>query len=135
MKNYFHAGLILLIALLSACTKSGSSSIAGKWNIISDSTIISGSDISYDIYRGTSSDYFVFAPNDILYIKEASLYDTMSYKLMGDNKMSLLHTGASINAISETGTYIITGNEAKIVVTPNFLSPGFSYQRRINLRR
>lgn len=116
-------------------TKSGSSSIAGKWNIISDSTIISGSDISYDIYRGTSSDYFVFARNDILYIKEASLYDTMSYKLMGDNKMSLLHTGASINAISETGTYIITGNEARIVVTPNFLSPGFSYQRRINLRR
>ena len=135
MKNYLYTALILLSLLLSACTKSGSSSIAGKWDIVSDSIIISGGDISYTIYRGASGDYFVFAPNDILYIKEGSSYDTMSYKLTGNNKMNLLNTGASVNATPETGTYVITGNEARIVITPNFLSPGFSYQRRINLKR
>ncbi len=82
MKNYLHTAFIFLITLLSACTKSGSSTITGKWNVIRDSTIISGGTSSYDIYRGASGDYFVFAPNNVLYIKEASLYDTMSYKLM-----------------------------------------------------
>ena len=135
MKNYLHTAFILFITLLSACTKSGSSTITGKWNVVSDSTIISGGDISYNIYNGTSGDYFVFAPDNILYIKEASMNDTMSYKLMADNKMSLVQTGININAIPETGTYVITGNKAIIVVTPNILNPGFTYQRRINLIR
>jgi hypothetical protein len=135
MKNYLYTAFIFVITLLTACTKSSSSTISGKWNVVSDSTIISGGTVFYSIYRGVSGDYFVFTPNNTLYIKEASLYDTMSYKLTADNKMSLAQTGININEIPETGTYVITGNEARIVVTPNLLNPGFTYQRRINLRR
>jgi hypothetical protein len=135
MKNYLHTAFILLITLLSACTKSGSSTITGKWNVVSDSVIISGGTVSYNIYNGISGDYFVFAPNNILYIKEASLYDTMSYRLISDNKMNLVHSGVSINDIPETGTYVITNNTARIFVTPNLLNPGFTYKRIINLKK
>lgn len=127
--------LILFFGILfNGCNKSTTSTITGKWNVISDSEIISGGAVSYNIYHGATDDYFVFAPDNILYIKEALTYDTILYKLTSANTMSLVQTGV-FNAIPETGNYMFTGDKVRIAVTPDLLNPGFSYKRVINLRR
>ncbi len=135
MKNCLFALLILFAGLLfTACSKSASASIEGKWSVVIDSSIIKGGNISYNIYRGNDADYFVFK-SGILYTKEASQLDTFTYKLTSANTISLTQTGININATSETGSCIFTGNNVRIDVTPDQTNPGFSYQRIINLKR
>ena len=130
--------LILFFGLLlNACSKSGSSTITGKWNIASDSTIISGGTDSYNIYHGAIGDYFVFAPNGILYTKEASLYDTIAYKLEPNDKIILPKIGFSLNGVTEPSSISLTRNKLRIIANPpgNVINPGLHYQRIINLMR
>ncbi len=135
MKKILPAILICFVMLLNACTKSGSETITGKWSVVSDSMITRGASVSYNVYRGIRGDYFNFESNGLLCTKESSTYDTISYKLTIANTMSLVKSGVSINTIPEIGTYIITDNKVRIVVTPTLTNPGSSYQRTINLRR
>ena len=135
MKNYLFAILIVLFGLLlNACTKSSLSSIEGKWSVVTDSTIISGASVSYNVYHGNDLDYFIFK-NGTLDTKETSQLDTFSYKLISANTISLIKTGIFIDAIPETGTYVFTGNNLRINVAPDLNNPGFSYRRIIDLKR
>jgi hypothetical protein len=138
MRNYLLAALILFSALLfNACSKSSASTITGKWKVINDSTIITGPTVSYDIYNGSIDDYFVFTPRNILYIKEASLYDTINYKLVSNDTILLPGIGFSINGITEPSTISFMGNRMRIVANApgNIITPGHQYQRIISLER
>ena len=135
MKKYIPAAVVLFaVIILVSCEKSASTSIEGKWNVISDSTIISGSSTSYDVYHGGDADYFNFQ-NGVLHTKEASELDTFSYQLITADTINLTQTGALIYRVPQTGTYTFTGNQFRINVRPNVTNPGFSFQRIIDLKR
>jgi hypothetical protein len=134
MKVFLLIVLILSTGLFTACEKSASTTIEGRWNVISDSAIISGATTSYNVYYGNDADYFVFKKG-ILFTKESFQLDTFFYKTTSANSMRLSQTGVSINAAPETGTYIFTGNSVIIHITSNFITPGFYCQRIINLKR
>jgi hypothetical protein len=134
--RYLFLSLFALIIITISCTKNNSVSIAGNWNLISDSTY-SGIGIVSSIrnYKGLNSDYFYFNTNGLLYIKEDTLYDTLNYHIVDNNKIII----DSIS-LSENGEYTpsdittLTEHAASIQVTgiPN---PGGTYARCINLSR
>lgn len=126
--------LMVFTCLFTACEKSASTSLEGKFNVTSDSSIISGGTTLYNVYRGNDADYFIFK-NGILYTKESSLLDTFSYKIISPDSLSLTQISVSTDAITGTGTYIFTGNNVRISISPNVLNPGFAFRRIINLRR
>jgi hypothetical protein len=136
MKNYLHTAFILLITLLSACTKSGSSTITGKWQVISDNkSLVGGPLVSSETYIGKDGDYFNFT-NNILYIKEGGDYDTAQYNLLSNDKIILI--GKSFSAFDATQPSIITisNNEATIVVYPaGVITPAGGLKRTIVLKR
>ena len=136
MKRYLPLTAILFsILILVSCVKSASTTIEGKWNVVSDSTIISGGTTSYNIYYGNDADYFVFT-NGVLYTREGSELDTFSYKLTSsNNEITLTQTGVLINAIPQTGMYVFTNDKIRIQVAPELTNPGFAYRRIINLKR
>ena len=130
--------LILFFGVIfNACRKSGAITIVGKWSVVSDSTIISGGTVSYNIYHGSIDDYFVFASNGILYTKEGSANDTLNYTLLSNNTIILPGIGFSVNGVTEPSSISFTGNNLKIVANSpgNLINPGFHYQRIINLKR
>ena len=49
MKNFLFAAFACVG--LVACNKSGSSTLTGRWKVISDSSITSGATVSYNIYN------------------------------------------------------------------------------------
>lgn len=134
MKVFLLILFTLFVSLFTACTKSASTAIEGRWKVISDSAIISGATTSYNVHYGNDADYFVFKKG-ILYTKESSQLDTFFYKTTSVNSMRLSQTGVSINTAPETGTYMFTGNTVIINITPTFITPGFYCQRIINLKR
>ena len=135
MKKYISAAaLFLFIMILVSCEKSASTSIEGKWNVISDSVISSGVTISYTVYKGTSGDYFLFN-NGVLSTKESSQLDTFSYQLISNDTIQLALSGALIYSVPETGPYTFKGNEVRIDLSPVSNNPGYSYERIITLER
>jgi len=141
-KNYMKVFLLVCMlisasAILNGCEKSGSDIIAGRWNVINDSTIITGPSISYDVFHGSGNDYFNFSSGGLLYIKESLVYDTVNYQIISPDTVLLPGIGFSINGITEPGIFTIKDRRLRIVVNPpgNIITPGHQYQRIINLKR
>lgn len=128
---------MLVFAITMACSKSATSVITGKWNVVSDSTIITEPGIKYDVYHGSNVDYFNFAANGYLYIKESSSLDTIAYQIISADKVLLPGIGFSINGVTEPSSFVVAGNKLRIVSNPpgNIIIPGHQYQRVINLKR
>lgn len=120
-----------------ACSKSATSVITGRWNVVSDSTVITGPGTSYTIYHGSNADYFIFSANGYLYIKESSSLDTIAYQIMSADTVLLPGIGFSINGVTEPSSFVVAGNKLRIVANPsgNIITPGHQYQRVINLKR
>lgn len=141
-KNYMKVFLFAFMlifggAILNACEKSGSDVITGRWNVINDSSIITGPSISYDVFRGSDDDYFNFSSGGSLYIKESSVYDTINYQIISPDTLLLPGIGFSINGITAPSIFTIKDGRLRIIVNPpgNIITPGHQYQRIINLKR
>ena len=90
MKYIIAIALISTISIsLISCKKSDASLIVAKWQIVNDSSSLSGAGISAFTnghnYIGTPADYYDFRNDGTVYVKEGSNLDTMGYKVMGDS--------------------------------------------------
>lgn len=134
--------LVLLMAIEISCTKTNvqTNTLAGKWNIINDSSSITGQFNGGSNYIGTSDDYYNFTPNGNLFINEgASLY-TATFSMVTTNQVKLIYyyvNGASFGPSGAIrGTYNITNLTAHhVTLTTSGLTPEGQALEIINLKK
>jgi hypothetical protein len=113
--------------------------IQGSWRIVSDSiwtgaglmdTLISKS------YAGTASDYYKFAANGTLYVKEAASLDTAAY-LQDKNILKLTYTFVNNQNVSnnpyQLSLWVNQLNSNSIVIYKSLASPGGIFNQKITL--
>ena len=129
--------LVCFIDLLSACDKSSSSPIEGKWNVVSDDEKLTGGPLIGDeTYAGKNGDYFDFRTNNTLYVKEDEHYDTAQYNLISNDKIILIGKNFSMFDTTQSSVITISGNKATIVVYPaGVITPAGAIKRTIILKR
>jgi hypothetical protein len=127
------AGLLLACTLYMACKKDGGPSIKGKWNIINDSTRITGTGgelVYHNNYIGAAGDYYDFRDNGKMYMKEGASLDSMQYEVYGNNQVRCTPSPGFTDTYNTT---LLTGNRASLTVS------GLSVQghvvKLINLER
>lgn len=141
MKAFIFLICSSLLVLMYSCSKkdgppavistSGNVSVAGTWSIIGDSTyngVNTGS--SPIIYQGQSGDYFKFA-SGVLYIKEGTKLDTLSYNQVSDTEVDIK---SFVTAGVTTPVTIISYSQSIMFLSsPLVKSAGGPQQRRVGL--
>ena len=132
--------LIILITLISlelvSCKKDAAVSIMGKWNLVSDAiTSGIGPNVKTYSYAGVPGDYFDLRTDGMLYIKEASSLDTLSYTLLPDNKITIASFGWVINGVSVESDIVMLSSTHVSIHVPNINNPGGIYERTVSLNR
>ncbi len=130
------AGLMLC---LFSCKKGGDtidlSSIAGKWNIVSDSTYVGAGLSNHPVdYSGHPGDYFNFMANGIVYTKEGAILDTLNYTLVADTGMIISAFGLIANGVPSISHVKFTGHSL-VIASPLALTPGGIFGRKVTLTR
>lgn len=134
-------GIIAGLALsFYACSKDGNttntSSIAGKWNIVSDSTYTGVGIGNHPVnYSGQAGDYFDFAANGILYTKEGTSLDTLTYKIVSNTTIIISSFGVVLNGVPETSLITTFTAHSLVINAPRINTPGGSFGRKISLSR
>ncbi len=139
------AGLLLCVGCkkeLSSVGKSQSQSVSdpspidGKWNLISDSTFVGVGQTNHAVnYTGQPGDYFIFNADGVIYTKEGSVLDTLSYKILSDSTMTIAFFGIGINyapSISHVSSFTA---DSIIINAPPLVTPAGIFGRRVSLRR
>jgi hypothetical protein len=141
MKTTHFLVIIASLALcLYACKKDGNntnpSSIAGKWNIVSDSTYSGVGLGNHPVnYVGQPGDYFDFTTNGTVYTKEGTILDTLTYRIVSDKTIVISPFSIILNGVPET-SYITTFTARSLVINaPRVLTPGGVFGRKISLSR
>jgi hypothetical protein len=129
--------LLITIGILS-CQKSGvntTTSLLGKWNVKSDTLDYGiGPQQQTKIYLGVAGDYFDFRADHKLYIKEGTLLDTLTYKVISATKLQVTPTGAkdgTLNLFIDN----ITSTSANINFFPILINPGGNDDRWVSLEK
>ncbi len=146
MKNIIAIiSLTLLIVTEISCTKTNvqTNTLAGKWNIINDSSSITSSLNGFNggsNYIGTSNDYYNFTVNGNLYINEGTSLDTATYSMVSNNQVKLVYyyaNGVSFGSSGAIrGTYNITNLTAHgVTLTTSGLTPEGQELEIINLKK
>jgi hypothetical protein len=125
MKNLISFSLALFIVLgISSCKKSSTSpfSLAGKWNLVSDSTYTKnpGAPPVGILYFGVGGDYYNFETNGKLSWREKSTgFDAAVYTASGNIGVSINYfPTADPNFVNSTFYYAIAAlTEHKLVLT------------------
>ena len=135
--KYLFALFAVAIMSLTNCKKDDTASIVGNWSLINDSVYSNvGIYSTAHNYKGLNSDYFYFSDDGWLYVKEDSLFDTLNYRLLSNNRIII----DSISIV-ENGEYMpsnittLTAHKASLAMVPGVQNPGGIYARYINLRR
>ncbi len=106
MRQILSFGLaIFAVCCCSACNKNSVSNAAilGTRNIMNDSSFDGGGADNHAVaYSGRQDDYFDFAANGILYTKEGSVFDTLSYHLTSSTTIIISSFGLILNGVPET---------------------------------
>jgi hypothetical protein len=141
MKAFIFLICSTLLVLMYSCSKkdgppavistSGNVSVAGTWNIIGDTTYTGvNTGTNPIIYQGQSGDYFKFS-GGLLYIKEGTKLDTLTYNQVSDTEVdikSFASTGVTSNlSISSYSQSII------FLSSPLIKSAGGPQQRKVGL--
>jgi len=106
MKHFLWTSLLFAFQIeMISCTKSGANSIVGKWNIVKDSSYVSGAPPFFNAgtggaYMGVAGDYYDFKQNGTLYIKEGSYADTVIFSVSFNNQLTL--TSNSYNYVADS---------------------------------
>lgn len=146
MKYLFNIAVIIVIIdclLLASCKKenTGSASLTGTWQVVSDSTSISGSGPfkgGGQTYVGTPADHYTFTSDGHLYVHEGNNIDTATY-VVNDTKLNLNYTyllegGATIQGA--VGYFDISSlNDHTLTLSQNGLTPEGRMVQIINLKR
>ena len=143
MKYIISLGLIAFINFfLISCKKNLlpandiHASIIGKWNILNDSTFIGVGVNNHPVnYTGQMDDYFDFRRDGYIYIKENTIFDTLSYSLTSDTTILIASFGITINGVPEISRITnLTAHNATINA-PFITTPGGAFGRKVNLNR
>jgi len=125
--------LLLGCTLYMACKKDAGPSIKGKWNIVNDSTRITGTGgelIYHNNYIGAAGDYYDFRDDGKMYMKEGAALDTMQYEVYGNNQVRCTPSPGFADAYNTT---LLTGNKASLTVSG--LTARGQLVKLINLQR
>ena len=122
---------------LPACKKdSHNPSITGNWNIVSDSTYTGIGTGNHPIaYAGKPGDYFNFQANGIIYTKEGTALDTLTYKLISNTQIVISPFGITLNGVPETSNIIAFTDNYLVIKAPEVFTPGGIFGRKISLSR
>jgi hypothetical protein len=136
--------LIIIITILICATGlfscknsvvNPSTSITGRWSIKVDSTTSGiGPVQNVQIYLGKSGDYFDFRSDNKLYIKEGSTLDTLAYKIVSDNKITISIVG-SADIAENCFIDALTPTSATINFFPYLVNPGGNTAKMVYLAR
>ena len=128
------AGFLLTFYLFTlACKKETHPSIAGKWQIVNDSTRFIGnaSNSSWHAdYIGQPGDFYDFRSNGMMYVKEGPKLDSMAYEVSGNNQVGC------VPAPGFTSTYqtsFISQSNSTLIVSGN--TAAGQLNKIVNLRR
>jgi hypothetical protein len=129
-----------LIICLYACKKDGNntntSSIIGKWSVVSDSTFSGvGSGNHAANYNGQAGDYFDFRTDGNVYTKEGTVLDTLSYKLVSNTAVIIASFGLTLNGVPETSQIKTLTSHNLIIDAPVIIIPGGEFGRKVSLSK
>jgi hypothetical protein len=126
-----------LLFCLYACKKDGNTpgSIAGRWNIVSDSSYTGVGINNHEVtYIGQYGDYYEFTTNGILYTKEGAALDTLRYTLAGDSLITI-QSLAITNGIPQPGRIRTFTAHSLVIYGPYLLTPGGIFGSTVSLSR
>jgi hypothetical protein len=129
--------LTSLLFCLYACKKDGNTpgSVAGRWNIVSDSTYVGVGFNNHEVtYTGQSGDYYEFMTNGILYTKEGAALDTLRYTLNSDTSITI-QTLATTNGIPQPARLTTFTVHRLVIYGPYALTPGGIFGSTVSLSR
>lgn len=110
-------------------------SLIGKWNIVTDSTYTGVGQYNHPLnYVGQAADYFDVKTNGTIYIKEALILDTLSYTLKSDTAIVVQSFGGVFNGVPAVSHLTVDAHSA-IIASPQFITPGGVFWRKITLSR
>ena len=137
--------ILSLIVSVISCKKTAVQTISleGKWNIINDSSSITGSLNGFNggsNYIGTTNDYYNFTVNGNLYINEGLSLDTATYSMDTSNQVKLVYYSANGVNFGPNGairgTYYITNLTAHTAtLTLSGLTPEGQALQIINFKK
>lgn len=121
--------LVLFVGLVISCqydSIADSSTLAGKWNVLSDFSYEGVGLNNHAVsYSGLSGDYFIFGNNNLLYTKEGNTLDTLNYQFLSDS----VSIASNIYQMENISWHSIT------LYWPGLLTPGGRFSRKIVLTR
>jgi phage tail protein X len=129
-----------LLALMFSCNKNAGTinkaAITGNWNIVSDSAYTGVGSTNHPVnYAGKPGDYFNITANGIVYTKEGSTLDTLSYHFVGDTAIVISSFGATLNGVAPVSHIATIGSTGLIITSPKFLTPGGVFWRKVTLSK
>jgi len=140
MKSFIILFCSTLIVLMYSCNKDAGTinkaAIIGNWNIVSDSTYTGVGVNNQPLnYAGKPGDYFNITANGVIYTKEGSTLDTLSYHLVADTGIVISSFGVVANGVPAVSHVTTIASTGLIITSPKFLSPGGVYWRKVTLSK
>jgi len=151
IKPMKYSAIIIAFVLVSSiqisCKKNNAGStsnnvtIVAKWNLINDSSSLSGSGVPQFTYGsnyiGTPADYYDFSTNGNVYIKEGASLDTMRYEVDStiisfSPQFTSGHYTMNIASLTDTSATLLIGTNPPSSAN---LTPGGYEFKIINLKR
>jgi len=112
------------------------SAIAGKWNIVSDSTYAGVGSTNHPVnYIGVTGDYFDFRTDGNIYTKEGVVLDTLSYRLVAGNGIIAASFGGIFNGVPQTSHITNLTAHTVTIASPEVFTPGGVFWRKVSLSR
>jgi hypothetical protein len=141
MKTFISYFAVTMFCFLSckkdtSSTQKGTFSITGKWSIITDSSFAGvGSENHLVNYTGQEGDYFDFAADGKLYVKENNIINTYNYTLTSPATLIIDSFGITINGVPNTSVITYETPHTIILYTPFIMTPGGTFGRKVHLTR
>lgn len=120
MKNLL-TGLLITFALAVFSCKKANNSTAGTLALIQHKWMLVSSTGEALRYAGVPGDYYDFSSDNFLYTHVSTLYDTISYKLLADNKtLSFYSVVNGVRTNVATNYNIKLLNDTQFIFSTNF---------------
>lgn len=108
-------------------------SIFKKWHIVSDSTFAGVGITNHAVnYPGQAGDYFDIRINNIIYTKEGTVLDTLTYSSLTDSTMVISSFGVTLNGVLDPSHFKFAAHSMTIA-SPQIATPGGLFGRKITL--
>ncbi|HTI12549.1 MAG TPA: hypothetical protein VL832_28445 [Puia sp.] len=147
--NIIYLYILAALAASASCKKSNSNpelrhshpaiaSIVGKWSLTKDSSFSAigvGNFGTVQEYIGQPDDYWDFRSDDKVYIKEGAKLDTLGYKLVTGNTITINTFGWTLNGAATTSTIQPLTFASAVIHSANLLLPAGVYNRTLFLTK